>query len=338
MKALVIEGPRSARVTERPRPQPAQGEVLVRVARGGMCGTDLSIFLGKNPLVAYPRVIGHEISGIIEDAGPQTDRRWQPGTPVALNPYKNCGNCRACRLGRPNACRDNQTLGVQRDGALAEYVVVPEARLVTSSVLSLDQLALVEPFSIGMHAVVRGRAAAEEWVGVIGCGGVGAGALAGAASRGAKVMGLDVDAGKLARARRLGAVEVVDSTAPDAADRVRDLTGGDGLALTIEAGGSPATYQLALELAAPCGRVVCIGWVKGPVSLEVRHIVAKELEILGSRNATTELADVIALFESGQIDPLELVTHRVPLEAAPATLEQWAGDPAAVGKILVTLD
>jgi L-galactonate 5-dehydrogenase len=170
----------------------------------------------------------------------------------------------------------------------------------------------------------------------LGCGGVGAGAIAAASAIGARVIGLDLDAQKLEQARRLGAAAAVDAKA-DVAGKVHALTGGDGPSVVIEAVGSPATYRLALELVAPCGRIGCVGWLKGDVPLEARLIVLKEVAILGSRNATDELAAVVALFESGKVDPLALVTHRITLDDAPAMLGQWAAEPQAVGKILVGL-
>ncbi len=335
MKALSIDRPGLAQIVERAHPVAGPGEVLLQVAFAGLCGTDLSAFLGKNPLVEYPRVIGHEISGRVVDIGPGVDGAWR-GVQAAVSPYKNCGACPACRLGRPNACRDNQTLGVQRDGALAEYAAVPASRLVPSRTLPLDVLALVEPFSIGMHAVRRTEVTSSDTVLVLGCGGVGAGAIAAAAARGARVIGLDLDAQKLEQARRLGAAEVVDGRG-DVTGQVHALTGGDGPSVVIEAVGSPATYRLALELVAPCGRIGCVGWLKGEVPLEARLIVLKEVAILGSRNATDELTAVVALFESGTVDPRALVTHRVALEAAPAMLGQWAAAPQTVGKILVSV-
>ena len=335
MKALSIDRPGVAQLVDRPHPIAGPGEVLLQVAFAGLCGTDLSTFLGKNPNVEYPRVIGHEISGRVVETGPGVGRDWQ-GIAAAVSPYKNCGACPACRLGRPNACRSNETLGVQRDGALAEYAAVPASRLVPSPSLPLDVLALVEPFSIGMHAVGRTEVTSRDTVLVLGCGGVGAGAIAAASARGAHVIGLDLDDEKLDQARRLGAAATVDGRR-DVAEQVRALTGGDGPSVVIEAVGSPSTYRLALELVAPCGRIGCVGWLKGDVPLEARQIVLKEVSILGSRNATDELAAVVALFESGSVDPLPLVTHRVELEAAPTMLQQWAEAPAAVGKILVSV-
>jgi len=335
MKALMINEPGSATVVDRPAPSPGSGEVLVRVARAGLCGTDLGTFLGKNPLVSYPRVIGHEIAGIVARADDVPNVRT--GTAVAISPYKNCGRCVACLRARPNACRNNQTLGVQREGALAEFVTVPADRLYTSAALGVDQLALVEPFSIGMHAVRRGRVAPEDSVLVIGCGGVGAGAVAAAASHGARVLAVDLDDGKLQLARAFGATDAFNAAHPSVKQWLADHTNGEGPDVVIEAVGNPMTYRFALEVVASCGRVVCLGWVSGDVPIEARHIVAKEMEILGSRNATSEFADVIALFESKVIDPMRLVTHRILLGDAPAMLTEWARQPAAVGKVLVTV-
>lgn len=336
MRALAIDRPGVARLVERPRPAAGPGEVLLGVAYAGLCGTDLGTFLGKNPLVAYPRVIGHEISGRVVEAGPGVDAAWL-GVDAAVSPYKNCGECAACRLGRPNACRNNETLGVQRDGALAEFAAVPVERLVPSRTLSLDVLALVEPFSIGMHAVRRTSVTAADTVLVIGCGGVGAGAVAAAAATGARVIGLDLDARKLSLARVLGASAIVEAGSQDMDEQVRGLTAGEGPSVVIEAVGTPATYRQALELVAPCGRIGCLGWVTGDVPLEARLIVLKEVTILGSRNATDELSAVVAMFESGRVDPRALVTHRVSLAEAPGMLAHWAGSPRDVGKVLVSV-
>ncbi len=335
MRALAIESPGTARIVERDVPTPATGEVLVRVARVGLCGTDLSTFMGKNPLVSYPRVIGHEIAGTVIGLGSDV-AGWATGDRVAISPYKNCGACAACRHSRPNACRNNETLGVQREGALAEFVAVPTSRLVRSTRLDLDRLALVEPFSVGMHAVQRGRVTADDTVLVIGCGGVGAGAVAGAAGKGARVIAFDLEPHKLDLARAFGARETVRAT-PEAAAEVLALTAGEGPDVVIEAVGSAATYRLALELVAACGRVVCLGWVKGDVPLEARHFVAKEMDLLGSRNALTELDDVVALFESGRIDPLKLVSDRIALDEVPETLARWATGTSGIGKVLVSV-
>ena len=336
MRALAIEAPGQARVVERPMPVPGPGEVLVQVGFVGLCGTDLGTFTGRNPLVSYPRVIGHEIAGTVLAEGPDVDQRWR-GRRVAINPYKHCGACAACAAARPNACRRNETLGVQREGALAEFAAVPASRLVPSDSLPLDVLALVEPFSIGMHAVVRTGVTDRDTVLVIGCGGVGTGAIAAAADRGARVIGLDVDARKRELARAFGAAHTVDAGAGDAAAQLRALTAGEGPSVVIEAAGLPSTYAFALDIVASSGRIGYLGWLKGEVPLEARQIVFKEVTILGSRNATHELADVVRLFESGRIDPRRVVTDQVGLDEVPRVMARWAEQPAGIGKILVAV-
>src|SRR5450432_2780177 len=158
MKALSIVAPSEARVVEIDEPRAiADSDVLLRVERVGLCGSDLNTYLGRNPMVSYPRVLGHEVAGTIVEVGAAAGDRWQIGTNVTFTPYTACGVCPSCRLGRRNACRDNKTMGVQRDGALTELVAVPAEKLHTSQQLSLIELALVEPFSVGFHAAARGR-------------------------------------------------------------------------------------------------------------------------------------------------------------------------------------
>src|SRR5262245_23285328 len=337
MKALSIEGPGEARVIDLPPPEPAAGEVLVRVRRVGLCGSDLNTFLGRNPMVSYPRVPGHEIAGTIEAVGAGVPDAWRPGTNVTFTPYTACGACPSCRAGRRNACRDNKTMGVQRPGALADLAVVPHEKLHASPTLSLEELALVEPFSVGFHAANRGRVRDRDTVLVMGCGGVGLGAIAGAASHGARVIALDVDDGKLALATTVGARHVVNTRTTDAHRAVLDLTGGDGPDVVIEAVGSAATYRQAVEWVAHCGRVVYIGYGKEPVAYETKLFVAKELDILGARNCLGEFGEVISFFERRLFDPRVVVSRSVSLAEVPDALGGWARNPGATAKIMVAV-
>lgn len=203
MKALLIEEPGRARITELPEPAAAPGDVLLRLTTVGFCGSDLNTYRGLNPLVGYPRVPGHEIAGCIEKVGSDVPHgMFASGMDVTVLPYTACGRCAACRRGRGNACRDNQTLGVQRDGALTEFIAVPWEKIVPADGLPRRELALVEPLSVGFHAVDRGRVTASDTVVVIGCGAVGLGAVAGAWARGARTIAVDVDDASSASRRR----------------------------------------------------------------------------------------------------------------------------------------
>ena len=184
MRALVIDRPGEARVIEMERPAADPLEATMRIRRIGLCGTDLSTFLGKNPLVTYPRIPGHEVAATLERV-PANDLGLAEGMNVTMSPYTSCGKCTACRQGRVNACRSNQTLGVQRDGALVDHLSMPLAKLYAAP-LPIEELCLVEPLTVGCHAVARGRVTSADTVAIYGCGGVGLGAVSAAAFRGAQ--------------------------------------------------------------------------------------------------------------------------------------------------------
>ncbi len=337
MQALRIESPGHWAFADVPRPEPREGEVLLQIKRIGYCGSDLSTFRGANPLVQYPRIPGHEIAAVVAGIARGVPETIQVGAATAVLPYTACGECASCRAGRTNACQHNQTLGVQRDGALTEYIAVPWQKLRLAS-LSLPELALVEPLSVGFHAAARGRVGLGDTVLVLGCGMIGLGAIAGAAARGATVIAADVAAAKLGLARKSGAAHVIDSSTENLHGRLVELTGGHGPAVVIEAVGSPATYVAAVEEVAFAGRVVYIGYGKAPVSYETKLFVLKELDILGSRNATDDDFDaVIRLLGSGRYPSLETITRTAAWAEAGEALAAWSGDPGGITKLQITV-
>jgi threonine dehydrogenase-like Zn-dependent dehydrogenase len=339
MNALVItESGRTAYV-ERPKPQPATGEVLLQVKRLGFCGSDLNTFRGFNPLVTYPRIPGHEIGAVIVETAPGVPSEFKVGQGTTVLPYTTCGKCSSCRSGRVNACRSNQTLGVQRDGAFTEFIAVPWQKLVCSEKLSLEEHALVEPLSVGFHAVERGRVTADDTVLIFGCGMIGLGAISGTALlRGARVIAVDVDDAKLSLARKAGAAETINSKTENLHGKLRSLTNGDGPEVVVEAVGLPATFRAAVDEVAFAGRVVYIGYAKDAVSYETKYFVMKELDIMGSRNATAKnFSDVVTVLESGRYPVKETITRIVPFAEAGMELAGWAADPSRVTKIHVKL-
>lgn len=334
MKALALSQPGEAQVVD-VAPPALSGGVLLRVEMVGLCGSDLNSYRGNNPMVTYPRIMGHEIAATVVEGTPCIP----PGTKVTVEPYTSCGQCSSCLCGRVNACQFNQTFGVQRDGALCEWIRVPEEKIYTSSKLGLRELALVEPLTVGFHAVARGRAAAGEFVAVYGCGGVGLGAVAGAAFRGAHTIAIDQDDAKLAIAKAAGAKYTINARREDATERLKEITKGVGPAVIIEAIGLPETFRAAVEQVAFAGRVVYIGYAKQPVSYETKYFVQKELDILGSRNALAEdFREVIAMLETGAFPVEQAISEIIGMEAAPTSIARWAADPAAVSKILVRVN
>lgn len=334
MRALSLLDAGDARIIDIREPLRIPGDLLLQINMVGLCGTDLNSFRGKNPLVTYPRVLGHEIAATVISG---TDK-VPTGTRVTVSPYTSCGRCPSCRKGRFNACRDNQTFGVQRDGALTELLVVPEDKVYPSR-LPLKHLCMVEPLTVGFHAVSRGRVSANDTVAVFGCGGIGLGAISGAAFRGARTIAIDVDDKKLATARSAGATDLIHYGCEDFRARLRELTDGDGPDVIIEGIGLPETYRAAIEEVAFTGRVVYVGYAKEQIAYETKLFVQKELDILGSRNAQPEdFHQVIAMLEAGRF-PVDLaVTSIVGLDEAPSMLAKWSATPAAFTKIMVDIE
>lgn len=331
MKAFQLQSPGQAAVVDVPSQEPRSGDVLLKIELVGMCGTDLSSFRGANAMLTFPRVPGHEIAAVVVEGADDLPA----GTRVTLSPYTSCGLCSSCLKDRPNACKSNQTFGVQRDGAMREYLRVPRENIYTAR-LSPRELALVEPLTVGMHAVARGRVTAQDRVVVFGCGGVGLGAIAGAAFRGAEVIAVDMDDRKLEVARRAGARHLINTGRDSLHEALNAITAGYGPDVCIEAIGLPLTFRAAVEEVAFAGRVVYIGYAKEPVSYETRLFVQKELDILGSRNALPEdFREVIRLLEAGHFPIDDMVSAIVPLEQAAEYLADWSAHPHKYTKIMV---
>jgi threonine dehydrogenase-like Zn-dependent dehydrogenase len=337
MKALVMHQPGSVSVETVPEPKPVPGEALLQVRRVGLCGSDLNSYRGRNPLVSYPRIPGHEIAATIAGLAGEHSH-FAVGMDVTLSPYTSCGVCAACMNGRSNACQNNQTLGVQRDGALAEWIAVPVEKLYTAE-LGLTELCLVEPLTVGCHAVARAEVTDSDTVVVFGCGGVGLGAVAASAFRGAVTIGIDVDDSKLAVAREAGAAHTIHSQRQPLAAIIADLTDGSGPDVVIEAVGTPDTFRAAVEVVAYTGRVIYIGYAKEPVTYETRLFVQKELDIRGSRNALPEdFRQVIKMLEQHRFPVKSAISTLGSIDEAPQLFSAWSADPGRFTKIMISLD
>lgn len=331
MKAVSLQRPGRAEIVELREPVRAPGQLLLRVEIVGLCGTDLNSFRGRNPLVTFPRVIGHEIAATVIEGTADVPA----GTRVAVSPYTSCGVCSSCLSGRFNACRDNQTLGVQRDGAMTEWLTVPEEKVYPSR-LSLKELCIVEPLTVGVHAVSRGRVTSEDTVAIFGCGGVGLGAVAGAAFRKARTIAIDVDDAKLSTAQAAGATDLIHSVNEDVHARLLEITDGRGPTVVIEAIGLPETFVAAIEQVAFTGRVVYIGYAKEPVAYDTKLFVQKELDVMGSRNALPQdFREVIAMLDAGRFPVDEAVSTLINMDEVPSILEKWSTSPTEYRKIMV---
>lgn len=327
MKAIEIQAPGNVAVVDVEKPTAKSGEVLLKLDYVGFCGSDLNTYRGGNAMVTFPRIPGHEIGATIVEFGSDVPSQLKVGQTVTVNPYTNCGHCASCRRGRVNACENNETLGVQRNGAMQEFISLPWQKIIPCGSVSVRDAALIEPMSVGFHAVDRGRVTDTDTVMVIGCGMVGLGAVVRAVMRGATVIAADLDDEKLALARQLGATYTYNTAtewnlpAPD---------------VVIEAVGAAPTYQLAVNKVAFTGRIVCIGYAKADISLTTSLFVKKELDIMGSRNANPSDFEAVIKYLTNSGAPVEKFISRIiePQQSAEA-LKTWAEAPGKVFRILV---
>ena len=327
MKAIEIQAPGNVAVVDVEKPTAKSGEVLLKLDYVGFCGSDLNTYRSGNAMVTFPRIPGHEIGATIVELGSNVPSQLKVGQTVTVNPYTNCGHCASCRRGRVNACENNETLGVQRNGAMQEFISLPWQKIIPCGSVSVRDAALIEPMSVGFHAVDRGRVTDTDTVMVIGCGMVGLGAVVRAVMRGATVIAADLDDEKLAIARQLGATYTYNTATE------WNLPTPD---VVIEAVGAAPTYQLAVNKVAFTGRIVCIGYAKADISLTTSLFVKKELDIMGSRNANPSDFEAVIKYLTNSGAPVEKFISRIiePQQSAEA-LKTWAEAPGKVFRILV---
>lgn len=336
MKAIRITGPFELKLTEIEEPSCGDDEVLLKIRCAGFCGSDLNTYRGGNAM-AKPNVIpGHEVGAEIIRTGKNVPSGFKPGMIVTVDPYTSCGDCASCRNRRYNACEHNETLGVQRDGAMREYLALPWSKIIPAQGLTPRQCALIEPMSVGFHAVNRANTTDNDVVMVIGCGMIGIGAIVRASLRGATVIAVDLDDEKLETAKLVGADSVVNSAREDVKERIAELTGGLMADAVIEAVGNPITQNQAVECVGFTGRIVFIGYSKAETTFSTRLFVQKELDIKGSRNAQPEdFRAVIKYLRRGSCPFDRLITSVVKPENSSEAMARWNENPGKVFRILV---
>jgi len=334
MLTVVCEAPGALRAVERPLPVPQAHEVLLRVKRVGVCGTDLHIFTGDQPYLTYPRVMGHELSGVVEKA-PASSRLY-PGDEVFVMPYMSCGTCIACRQGKTNCCVRIEVLGVHRDGAFAEHLAVPEQFVRRADGIDLDQAAMLEFLSIGAHAVRRSQVASGQRVLVVGVGPIGMAVATFAQLRGAIVTVMDGRAERIAFClRHLGAAAGIEVGPLDIA-RLAELTGGDFFDVVFDATGNPRAMERGFQFVAHGGRYVLVSIVRDRIAFDDPEFHKREMTLLASRNATMEDFDtVLAAVRDGSIPTAALNTHRMPLARVPTDFPSLLDPSQAVVKAII---
>lgn len=333
MKALVCDEPGRLSLVDRQRPVRAEGEILVRIRHVGICGTDFHIFAGKHPFLDYPRVMGHELSGTVEDGG---DSPLAAGTPVYVVPYLACGTCAACRKGLTNACMAIRVLGVHTDGGMAEYLSVPAANVIPAAGIDLRDAAMIEFLAIGAHGIARGQVSDGDRVLVTGSGPIGMSAALFAKARGAHVTVMDMREDRLAFARDTLGADAVLLAGPDAEAQAADLTGGDGFDVVVDATGAAPPIERGFGFLAHGARYVLLSVVKGTITFSDPEFHKREATLLASRNALpADFAEVVRQMQAGRIPTASLNTHRGALADAPALLPDWSRPEAGVIKAIL---
>jgi len=334
MKSLVCETPGVLRMVMRPMPKRQPDEVLLRVRRVGICGTDMHTFQGTQPFLDYPRVMGHELAGEVVEA--PAGSGLSAGDPVYVMPYMSCGACVACRKGKTNCCANIQVLGVHRDGGLTEYLSIPAQFVFKAEGISLDEAAMIEFLSIGAHAVRRSALQAGQKTLVVGAGPIGIAVALFARLHGAEVCVLDTRADRLQFCRDVLQIAQTVEVGSDDKRQLAEFTRNEFFDVVFDATGNAKAMERGFEFVAHGGTYVFVSIVRDAISFSDPDFHKRETTLLGSRNATVEdFEEVLNAMRAGLVPTRALNTHRTTLDQFPSMLPQWLESSAGVIKAIV---
>jgi alcohol dehydrogenase len=341
MKAIQLERPLSFRSIEIAEPgAPGAGEALVRVHRIGICGTDISGYLGKMPFFSYPRIPGHELGVEVLAIGAGVTN-VQPGDRCSVEPYMNCGQCFPCRQGSTNCCENLKVIGVMMDGGMTEKILLPARKLHPANRLTSDQCALVETLAIGCHAVNRGHPVVGENVLVIGAGPIGLSVIEFAKLSGAKTIVMDLNEQRLEFVRKKMSVSdtILSNGDGSELETLKAMTGGNLAQVVIDATGSNKSMSHALTCCGFTSRLVYVGITQAELTFPHAPVLhRRELTIMGSRNALPpDFTRIIKLIEDGKIDTRPWITHQANFDELIAVFPSWLKPETGVIKALVTV-
>lgn len=337
MKTIIINNPGEVDIIEQAMPVRKQGEALLKILYGGICGSDLGTYRGTFAYASYPRIPGHEFSAEIIEIG-DNNRNLKPGMIVTCNPYFNCGHCYSCQRGLVNCCTSNETMGAQRDGAFSEYITMPIERIYDGKGLSAKTLALIEPFCISYHGISRANIQPNDKVLVIGAGTIGVLAAVAAKAKGAKVYISDVAENKMNYAIETFGLDggILNDSPENFIKHVEEITNGNYFDVTIEAVGLPSTFQACIDAAAFGARMVQIGVGKRTHEFDFTLLQKKELNVYGSRNALKkDFLELIDLVKSGKVDLEKIVTNTYNLDEADKAFQDFSKNAASMLKVVI---
>lgn len=334
MDAVVCEAPGRLAIVRKPIPRRGDGDVLIRIRRVGICGTDMHIYGGTQPYLSYPRVMGHELAGEVVETPPNS--QFKAGDPVYVMPYLSCGECSACRKSRPNCCRKIQVLGVHRDGGLAQFLAIPERFVCKAEGISLDEAAMIEFLAIGAHAIRRAQVQPEDRVLIVGAGPIGIAAALFSKLDGANVTALDGRRDRVEYCRDILGVSHSVMLDADTPERLEHLTDGNGFDVVVDATGNPQAMEAGFSYVAHGGNYVLVSIVDARIGFSDPEFHRREMTLLGSRNATSaDFERVIEAMRAGKVPTGSLNTHRVALAGLPEAFPAWMSPSAGIIKGIV---
>src|SRR5690625_1032710 len=337
MKGIICEEPNRLNEIDVAGPTKKSGEALIRIKRVGICGTDLNAFKGTQPYFTYPRILGHELSGTIEEIDDNPDH-LQVGDQVSIIPYLHCGTCIACRNGKTNCCTKMEVIGVHQDGGMCEMISVPTRNLVKTKGITIEQAALLEPLAIGAHAVSRSKLTEEETVLVIGAGPIGLGVMQFAKRQGARVIAMDVNEQRLQFCKKWAHVDAVVNALDTPIKDLDDLTKGDLPTVVFDATGNVKSMTDAFQYVSHGGSLVYVGLVNDHIRFSDPDFHKKEITLMGSRNATREdFKSVLKALKKNEFDTEHYVTHRCKFDEMISQFDQWLLPESKVIKAMVEL-
>lgn len=335
MKAIEITKPFEIKIIDKEKPVINDGEALLKVLYCGICGADVASFTGNQPFTTYPRIPGHEFSAQIVEI-PENDKGLKKGDVVTCNPYFNCGACYSCRRGIVNACTDNQTMGVQRDGSFQEYITMPVDRIIDGKGLSAQELTLIEPFSISYHALSRAEVKQGDNLLIMGAGPIGLFALLKAKAMGANVAIADMLSSRLELAKEYGADIVINVKEQNLEKECHSFTAGNGFDVCVEACGAPETFLNCIDNAAHGANIILIGNGKRETTFVHSVILKKELNIFGSRNAfTKDFEELIELVKAGKVNPAKMISGIYDAKNAKTAFDALVNNDGTLAKLLI---
>jgi 2-desacetyl-2-hydroxyethyl bacteriochlorophyllide A dehydrogenase len=339
MKAVQVRKAHELIIQNVEKPQIINGkDVLVKVKRVGICGSDMHIYHGTNPLATLPRVVGHEVAGEVMEVG-QDVTDIKVGDHVVVEPISYCGECYACRKGRQNVCDQLSVFGVHEDGGMREWFVLPEKQLhVVDSSLPWEEIVLAEPYTIGAQAAWRGEVESGDTVLIQGAGPIGICILKMVKLLGASVMITDLSEERLAFAKENGADVIVNAGNEDVRQRVQEWTNGEGANVVIDAVCLPMTFELSFDVVSAAGRIVVLGFDERTSAIPQLPITKKEITVVGSRLQTNQFPRVVQLLNEGKLRHNGLITHTFSLEDVQEAFNFVENHPEQVRKAIIVFD